>query len=121
VYDDRVAQGGRTTVGISGLSLDEIGDFLPRFLDDALPPSPRDGLGLPLALKRAAEDLRAVYGEAAVAGPEARPPTAEELSQWFWGETRAADLLRAIRDRLSANADPELALVAGRMLISARR
>ena len=120
-YDTSVAESGRTTLGISGLSLNEIGDFLPRFLDEALPPSPREGLGLPLALKRSAEDLRAAYGEAAVASPGVRPPTAEELSQWFWGETRAADLLRAIRDRLSASADRELALVAGRMLVSARR
>ena len=35
-------------------------------------------------------------------------PTAggEEIARWFWGETAAGRLLRAVRDRLDASDDP---------------
>jgi hypothetical protein len=120
-YSLSVGKQGRTTVGLSELSLEEIVDFLPRFLDQEPPPSPREDLPLMMALKHAAEDLRAAYGEAATAQPGARPPTAEELNDWFWNETRAAELYRAIRAKLADSTDRGLKLVATLMLVPVGR
>ena len=37
--------------------------------------------------------------EAAAAQPGSSLPTAEELDDWFWGETAAAKVLFAVKDR----------------------
>lgn len=109
----------RTTVGLAGLDPLALGAFLTRLLDEPLPPSPRAGVPLGVSLKHAAEDLKALYGEAATAQPTQNGivPTATETKTWFWRETRAGALLRALAGHLAAAEDPGVALVARLMLV----
>jgi len=116
-YQTSLERRGRTSVGISGLSVDEIAAFLPRLLDERLPEPARLGQSLGMMLARAALDLRAVYGEAATATSDRGMATPEVLEDWFWNETRAAELLRDIRQRLRSGADQELSFVADKMLV----
>jgi len=51
-----------------------------------------------------ADDLKALYYEAFMAGKPAAG--SEEIARWFWGETAMGGLLRRVRDRLDAAADP---------------
>jgi hypothetical protein len=106
---------GRTTVGLSGLEAPALGSFLRQVLEQNDPPNPKLDVPLGVVLKNAAEDLKALYGEAVTAQP-GHPPSALEVQRWFWRETRAGELLRAIAKRLSGSQDPGLALAA-RLLI----
>lgn len=117
---------GRTTVGLSGLDPPAVGVFLRALLGEELPESPIPGTPLGMALKHAAEDLKAIYTEAALAQPgggnaadPAGPPSvaSDALRRWFWHETRAGELLLAVRARLAESEDRGLALVARLMLV----
>ncbi len=118
-YALAVERRGRTTVGLAGLAPPALGAFLARMLDEPLPPSPNAEMPVGVALKHAAEDLKALYGEAATAQPTetGRVPSAAETKRWFWRETHAGALLRALADRLADGADPGVALVARLMLV----
>ncbi len=118
-YALAVERRGRTTVGLAGLDPLALGGFLARMLDEPLPPSPRAGVPLGVLLKHASEDLKALYGEAATAQPTPTGvvPTAAEAKRWFWRETRAGAVLRALADRLAGAEDPGVALVARLMLV----
>ena len=105
----------RTTVGLSGLPPEEIGPFVARFLDEPLPPSPRKELALGAMFKFAAEDLKALYFEAVTAQPAG--PT--EIARWFWRETSAGELLRALRPKLAQSDDGMLKGVANIALVPA--
>lgn len=74
---------------------------------------------LGVLLKQAAEDLKALYGEAATAQPnrEDMVPSATESKRWFWRQTRGGALLRELADRLASAGDPGVALVARLMLV----
>ena len=116
-YQLSLERRGRTSVGISGLSVDEIAALLPRLLDERLPEPARPGQNLGMMLARAALDLRAAYGEAATATPDRGMATPEALEDWFWNETRAAKLLCAIRQRFRGGSDQELSFVVEKMLV----
>ncbi len=105
----------RTTVGLSGLPPEQIGPFVARFLDEPLPASPRDDLALGAIFKLAVEDLKALYAEAVTAQPAG--PT--EIARWFWRETSAGALLRALRAKLAQSDDGMLKLVANIALVPA--
>lgn len=101
--------GGRSTFGLSGIPLARIGAavrFLQDFADGReadLDERPAD-VPLPGFIRWCADDLKALYWE----GRMAMKPGAggDELARWFWGETAAGQLLRRVRDRLDASADP---------------
>lgn len=134
-YALAVEQRGRTTVGLSGLEPQELGSFLREMLEPPLPESPIPDTPLGMALKHAAEDLKALYQEAAqvrpggAGDPQARAPGAERAGEsssaapadavrrWFWRETRAGELLKALRARHAESEDPALGLVARLMLV----
>ncbi|MGB7301702.1 MAG: hypothetical protein WA888_06060 [Burkholderiaceae bacterium] len=90
-------QQGRTTVGSSGLSLDDALGFLGQVLQGQDPSLPNPALDAGQTLRLSALDLRTWYLEAAVARPGANPSSVV-MSEWFWGETAAGQLLLAIYD-----------------------
>jgi hypothetical protein len=63
-YDLAVQKRGRTTVGISKIDLDSLGDFICSFLGSEIPENPRDDIALPYTLNLATDDLKAYYSEA---------------------------------------------------------
>lgn len=88
---------GRSTVGISRLPPQDWAAFAVRFLEGGVPDSPVEGLSPAVLLRFVADDLKALYSEAAQSdGPQ---PSAAQINAWFWDRTVAADLLRALRTK----------------------
>lgn len=108
---------GRTTFGVSGLDLEAIRDFVIGFLDGGVPGNPREDLPLGLMLKLAADDLKTYYLEAATAQPGESSPSSEAVADWFWQETVAAKVLRAVRESCMSSDDRMLRGVGERLLI----
>lgn len=93
-YDIALRERGRTTVGLSGLAVDEIVDFVCAFLDGRVPENPNGELSLGQNLKFAVEDLKAYYREAAGAQPGHN--TGKQMNNWFYGQTAAGTALYAL-------------------------
>ena len=93
-YDIALRQRGRTTMGLSGLSIGEITEFICAFLDGRIPDNPNDEHSLGQSLKFAVEDLKAFYREAAGAQPGQN--TGKEMNDWFYGHTAAGKALYAL-------------------------
>lgn len=118
-YAREVAKWGRTTVGLASLAMPEIGAFIAVFLRDRPRISPIAGASVPIALRFAADDLKAYYLEAATAGSGA--PSSRQLTDWFWEGTWAGRALFAIRARALAGEDYALKTVAGHFLVPVSR
>lgn len=116
-YDLAVKKGGRTTVGVSGLHVDMIGRFISEFLDVTTPENPRKDLPLALTLRLAADDLKAYYYEAITARPGQVSPRSKHIDDWFWRDTIAAKVLRAIKQVCINSDDDKLRLVGTRFLV----
>lgn len=88
---------GRTTVGNSRLPPEAWPEFLTGFLDGDPPVGgPAAFSDKPaLALRFAVDDIKAYYYEAAMS--DGKAPASRQVDDWFWYETAAADLLRALR------------------------
>jgi len=93
-YDAAVKKRGRTTVGASGLAIEELAPFIVSWLTSEKVKSPRKGVPPLMMLKLACEDLWAYYTETAsgVRGITGM----EELGDWFWAETEAAKAILAL-------------------------
>ncbi|MBL6952030.1 MAG: hypothetical protein ISR50_05330 [Alphaproteobacteria bacterium] len=105
-YDIALRQRGRTTMGLSGMTIHEITDFICAFLDGEMPDNPNENQSLGQSLKFAVEDLKAFYREAAGAQPGHN--TGKEMNNWFYGDTAAGKALYAlwpIIDKLAETAD----------------
>jgi hypothetical protein len=112
-------QHGRTTVGLSGLSIADCGRSLADWLCGKPPPSPREGFSPPLMLRFAVDDIKAYYLEAGAAG-SARP-SSRQLGDWFWNETAAGAAIHALRAICQADDDERLKLIAGNFMVPATR
>ncbi len=82
----------------------------------AAPLSSYDGrLSAAEALKRACDDLKAFYLEAACAQPG--NPDAAALEQWFWRETAAGGMFFMLREACIESADEGLRQLGNGMLV----
>jgi len=115
-YDLAVKEQQRTTMGVSGLEIDQIVEFIGAFIDD-VPANPRSDISLAYLLNFATDDLKAYYYEAAASQPGSVSPTADELDNWFWGETAAAKVLLAVKDRCLKNDDKMMQLLGKILLV----
>ena len=106
---------GRTTVGVSGMDIQQGAQFLATFLHDESTPSPRADLTVGEALKLASEDLKAFYLEAATAQPG--KSSSGELADWFWGETLAGKLLLALKAACLKSSDPSIKMLGTLLLV----
>ena len=105
-YDIALRERSRTTMGLSGMTINEIITFVCAFLDGQVPDSPAEGQSLGQSLKFAVEDLKAFYREAAGAQPGQN--TGKEMNDWFYGGTAAGKALYAlwpIADKLAERLD----------------
>jgi hypothetical protein len=106
--------GGRTAVGLSGIPPARFRGII-RFLEafaagqEAAPPKAAENGGdlrLDIFIRRAVDDLKAMYYEARMAmAPDA---SGEEIARWFWGDTALAQLLRQVKARMEASDDPQM-------------
>ena len=97
---------GRTTVGVSGLTMEQAANFAASFTGDA-PASAYDAsLSAGVALKRVCDDLKAYYYEAVAAQPGNLSP--REIDRWFWFETIAGKVFLAIQQACLRSDDKSL-------------
>jgi hypothetical protein len=116
-WKSALARFGRTTVGNSRLATDAWTPFAIRFLTEEIPESVVSGLSPVLLLRYIADDLKALYMEAVqVAGPA---PSSAQVNRWFWYETLAADLLRALRAAAIASQHTGFNTAGSRFLVPA--
>jgi hypothetical protein len=120
-YDLAVKDRGRTTFGVSGLTLETIADFIGEFLDGGITDNPRDDLPLALVLKLAVDDLKSFYLEAAAAQPGHTAPGSAALADWFWRETMAARVLRAVKESCQNSTDRMLKVAGQRLIVPMTR
>jgi hypothetical protein len=118
-YQRWKAQYGRSTVGLSGLSIGECARYVADWLRGKAPPSPRDGFSAPLILRFAVDDLKAYCLEAAGAGPT--KPSSRQLGDWLWNETAAGASLYVLRDLLLTQEDERLRLIVANFMVPAAR
>jgi hypothetical protein len=105
-YELALKRRGRTTVGISGLALNEAAAFAASYAGEA-PAAPYDAhLSAGVALKRACDDLKAYHYEAVAAQPGNLSP--KEIDRWFWFETATAKVFLGIRDACLKSEDKSL-------------
>lgn len=74
-------------------------------------------LSLATALRLAAQDLKAFYFEAATARPGSDLPSSGEFNRWFWQETAAARVLKAVKERCLKETDESLRMTGVMLLI----
>ena len=102
-YDLAVRTRGRTTVGPSGLSIEQAAKFLIAFLEDQTVSPPRHDLLKGRVLKLAYEDIKAYYGEAISAQPGYA--SSARVEDWLFNETVFGKALWALRDICRASDD----------------
>lgn len=103
-YELALRRRGRTTVGVfgtMGAAVRHVASYL-----DGHPEVPPSGMTAGAAVKRACDDIKAYYCEAAAAQPGNLSPRA--IEQWFWSETAAARALLVIRDLCLVSDDASL-------------
>lgn len=120
-YDLAVTRRGRTTVGVSGLTPEELGTFIGAFLDDGAPENPRSDMPLATLFRFAVEDLKAYYWEAITTQPGQSAADSTTLADWFWRDTTAGRVLFAVHERCKQSAVPGMQVVAAGFLIPRAR
>jgi hypothetical protein len=101
--------GGRTAFGLCGVPATRFRGVV-RFLQAFAAGEEADmeerpaELPLPSFIRYCADDWKTLYFE----GRMAMKPAAggDEIARWFWAETAAGQVLRRVRERLDASADP---------------
>jgi hypothetical protein len=114
-YDIALKRRGRTAMGVTGASPEELVRFLGAWADGKPVPPYRAGLPPANALRLSCEDLKTFYAEANAGQPGTRTPAA--IQQWFWHDTAAGRLLFALQAALANHADKELRSFANESLI----
>ena len=115
-YDLAVEKHDRTTVGASGITLDELGSFICSFLGGIVPENLLTDVPLGYTLKLAVEDLKAYYYEGITAQPGQESVSSSVLSDWFWEGTVAGEVLLAVKETCS-NSENRLLQIVCRALI----
>jgi hypothetical protein len=110
-----IAEHGRTAIGLSGWSIQEIGGYVGEWLQGREPPSPNDGFSPLLMLRFAADDLKAYCLEAGAAEPG--KPSSRQLYDWFWKATAAGAALIALRHTLLTSDSERVKLIASNFLV----
>ncbi|MBV8167487.1 MAG: hypothetical protein JO021_11885 [Alphaproteobacteria bacterium] len=117
-YAQITAQRGRTTVGLSGFLPEQAARWIADYLRGAPPPAPNAQTSSVLALRFAADDLKAYYTEAACAGSA---PSSKQLGDWLWQQTALGAALQSLRRTHLASADERLKTVATMFLVPGAR
>ncbi|MGQ0525940.1 MAG: hypothetical protein ACT4P8_20035 [Betaproteobacteria bacterium] len=105
-YDLARRRRGRTTVGIYGGTVEEAARHVASYLNGVPEAPPVRDWSAGIAVKRACDDVKAYYYEAAAAQPGNL--SAGAIEKWFWNETAAARAFLAIRDLCLKSEDESL-------------
>ena len=114
-HDLAIKRLGRSTVGISGLAIDEAARYVASHLGEAPAPSYDTGISVAEALKRACDDLKAFYCEAAAAQPG--NPAGDEIEKWFWRQTTAGRLFLDLQEVCRTSQDKSMQMLGKSVLV----
>lgn len=70
-----------------------------------------------VALRLAAQDIKAFYFEAATSRPGAQTPDSKTFGKWFWNQTAAGKTLQTVKEKYLESEDKELRLTAQKFLV----
>lgn len=118
-YNLAVSKRGRTTVGPSGLKIDDAAKYLAAFIEDPSTKPPRDDMPAGRILKLSYEDLKAYYGEAITMQPGFT--TSGRVEDWLFNETALGRSLWRLQDVCSASPDEYYRYLAGKSIIPDRQ
>jgi hypothetical protein len=116
-YDIAVNKRKRTTVGVSGMKMEDIPEYIYAFAKGDVPKSPRQEYAPAYILKLAVEDLKSYYIEAVTAQPGQAGVSALALQDWFWDETEAGKVLLQVKKASESSADKMLNVIASHFLV----
>ena len=114
-YDLNLEKRDRTAV--VEFSPEAVSELLAAFAMGEQPAIPKADFSLATALRLAAQDLKAFYFEAAMARPGSNFPSSGEFNKWFWQETTAGRILKAVKERCLKEEDKSLRLLGTLLLI----
>jgi hypothetical protein len=106
---------GRSTVGISGMSIEAAARLVSSVTNDPTVKNPQPENSLGTVLKRCCDDIKAYYFEAAGAQPGQL--SAKAIDHWFWHETAAGRVFLRLHAIGRAHPDKSVASVADRSLV----
>jgi hypothetical protein len=115
----RAEHDGRTSVGLSGMTIADAARYVADFLRGHPVTSPSPDVSPNLMLRWAVDDLKAYYTEAAGAGDA--KPSSRQIGDWFWNQTAAGAALFALRQAHLASPDDRLKLIATMFLVPGSR
>jgi hypothetical protein len=110
-YDLAVGKRKRTTVGLSGIELEALGDFIYAFAKGRVPDNPRKDMALAYTVKFAVEDLKAYYFESITAQPGQEGASGQHLQDWFWNQTKAGEVLLEVKQTCQASPDKLMSMI----------
>lgn len=115
-YDIAVDKRGRTTVGVSRMSPEEIGEFMSTLVTGQIPENSRTDISITYLVNLAINDLRAYYAEGITGQPGQESLTGKTINHWFWAETAASSIIYTLRDVCKASEDKSLKK-AGKLIL----
>ena len=105
-YDLGVERRGRTTVGLSPISIDESARWIARYLAEPERRDESDQMDTGNSLRWSSSDLKSYYWEAVTAQPGDNP--ADRLEDWFWHQTAAGEMLLQLRETCLGHESEEI-------------
>jgi hypothetical protein len=116
-YDMAVKKRQRTTIGVSGIDLENLGDFIYAFVKGEQPQNPRNDIPLAGTLKFAVEDLKAYYIEGITAQPGQANASSKVLQDWFWDKTVCGKVFLALKKVCEASPDEMIRMIGTYFLV----
>ena len=122
-YDEARRRRGRTTVGISGATpeqIDEVVSFILAIAEGSgfteVPASangPNWTHKMPLLVRFVVEDLRAFYQEAVTSQPGSGAPSQHDMHTWIFEQTALGEALRQVGQAITDAGEPRLMRMRG--------
>lgn len=120
-YDLAVNNRNRTTVGVSRIPLEDLGDFIYAFTSSKTPENPRKDIPLASMLKFAVEDLKSYYIEAITAQPGQEKASSKKLQDWFWDDTVCGKILLTVKKTCEVSPDEMIKMIGTHFLVPGNR
>jgi len=114
-YDRAVARFGRTTVGLSDVSIELASAFLAAYAVDESAERPRTGMAPASLMRFCADDVKAYYLEALGSGEGS--PSSRQMMDWFWNQTIAAQTIKTIMNGSVASADKQRQALGAKSIV----
>jgi len=116
-YDQGKEKRGRTAM--TDFDPETAAAILSDYLSGGHVEIPGQDISLAVALRLAAQDLKAFYFEAASSRPGARAPDIGEFAEWYWNQTAAGWILKEIQKKCAGEQDKDLRLTGEMFLVPA--